>query len=275
MLRITCLTENTNSKNRSLVCGHGLSFYLDTGSERFLFDCGPDEGFLRNASKLGIDLSCLSAVILSHNHYDHASGFKDFLAFGFHCPVLYTGPDFFEEKYSKEGFKHTYLSCGFDSLLLERHGIRHSIVESNTDIGSGLLLMSSFCRKYGNRIPERFVRLRDRNFIPDDFNDEVSIVFESEKGLILMTGCAHPGILNIVETVCRRFRKNIYAVIGGFHLFESERPEIEDVICSLRSLGVSVLGLCHCTGDEAEEMIIRSGLFECFHFSTGDMLQFQ
>lgn len=275
MLRITCLMENTNSKNRSLVCGHGLSFYLDTGDGRFLFDCGPDGGFMHNASRLGIDLSGISAVILSHNHYDHASGFRDFLASGLDCPLLYTGPGFFEEKYSQEGFKNTYLSCGYDHFLLERSGIRHSAVKGFTDTGAGLLLVSSFDRKHGNRIPGRFVKLRGVDFIPDDFSDEVAAVYGSEKGPILITGCAHPGILNMAETVCSRLGKKLYAIVGGFHLFEADRSELEEVAYGLRDLGVSTLGMCHCTGQEAEEMIGRLGCFECFHFSTGDMVRFQ
>lgn len=275
MLRIICLMEDENSKNRSLVCEHGLSLYVEYDDMHALFDCGSGDKFLFNAKKLGLSLSFVDHVVLSHGHYDHASGFRDFLSQANACGSLHIGPGFWDKKYSGDGLKHTDLSSGIDLSYLHRHNVSFSVVDGKETVVQGMHLFSSFDRLFEvGTIPKRFEKRSANGFIPDDFHDEVAAAFETENGLVVVTGCSHSGILNIVSTISDRMGQGIYAVIGGLHLVESGEERIDNTISGLKSSGVNVLGLCHCTGSAAEEKIRKSGQFECFHFSVGDVVEF-
>lgn len=275
MLRITCLMEDANSKNRSLVCEHGLSLFIEYDDVHILFDCGADDKFLFNARRLGLPLSFVDHVVLSHGHYDHSSGFKDFLEHGFFCGNLHIGPGFWEKKYSGDGLKHTDLSSGFDLSYLSQHNVPFSIADTCKTVVPGFYLFSSFERNLesGNTL-KRFEKRSADGFVPDRFDDEVAAVFETEKGLVFITGCSHSGILNMVSAASSRLERGIYAVIGGLHLVESGEERIDNTVSGLKALGVEVLGLCHCTGEAAEERIRKSGHFECFHLSVGDVVEF-
>ena len=91
MLKITALMENRPSANRALINEHGLSLIIENNGHRILFDCGQGRHFIDNAHRLGISLSDLDAVVLSHGHYDHAAGFRDLIESGIEVPVLYIG----------------------------------------------------------------------------------------------------------------------------------------------------------------------------------------
>ena len=110
MIRITALMDNMIAENKSLFAEHGLSLLIEKDTHKLLFDCGQGAHTLANAHRLGRDLSSLDAVILSHNHYDHAAGFRDYAEQIDGCRLLYTGPHFFEPKYAFDGLKYTDLS---------------------------------------------------------------------------------------------------------------------------------------------------------------------
>ena len=126
-------------------------------------------------------------------------------ATGLSCPLV-TGNGFFEEKYARNGLKATYLGTGFDSLFLEEHGIRHMVCESVLPIGRGCWVMGGIRRSHDfETVPERFV-IRDKDrWKQDYFQDEVCLVLEERGELVVIVGCSHPGILNILDTVRQRF----------------------------------------------------------------------
>ena len=104
MVRITALMDDRAGENLALVAEHGLSFYIEYEDKRFLFDCGASDMPLYNAHRLGVDLSGLDAVMLSHSHYDHSAGYRDLIEERLGSPVLYTGQHFFEKKYVRKSF---------------------------------------------------------------------------------------------------------------------------------------------------------------------------
>ncbi len=88
----------------------------------------------------------------------------------------------------------------------------------------------------------------------DEFKDEVALCFEHEKGLVVFVGCSHPGIVNMLETIKKKFGKSIYAVIGGFHLIKQESSYIYEVVDYLYK-NIEIIGTGHCTGGVAEELL--------------------
>jgi len=274
MVRITALMENKPSEQKALINEHGLSLLIECEGKRYLFDTGSGPHFMDNAEHLGISLDGLDAVILSHAHYDHAGGFRYLVKAGHKVPALYHGEGFFNKKYAYDGVKLTDLSAGFDKAFLNEHGIKDIAVGQMLDSTPSLHIVSGFERRNKmETIPERFVICTEDGLKRDDFSDEVACVIETGKGLVVLCGCSHPGILNISESIHDRFRKPIYAILGGTHLVEADTERIGKTVEKLKEMGLTVFGLCHCSGEEAEEMIKCDRSISSCHLSSGDVFQ--
>ena len=271
MIRITALMDNKGSEHLALINEHGLSYYIEYNGKRLLFDCGSGPHSQDNAHRLGIDLADLDAVILSHSHYDHAAGYRDLIENGKGSKDLYIGGHFFEKKYAKTAQRYTDLSAGFDEAFLEGSNIQVHTVLGHDEILPGVHVISGFPRINAfETIPERFVRLTSDGFVSDDFCDEVCLVLEASDGVIVLVGCSHPGILNMVEHVKDVFGQPVVAVYGGTHLKEASDERIETTIRKLRDMGLKVVGLSHCSGDHCEVLLHHHEEVESLHLGTGD-----
>ena len=275
MLSLTALMDNKPTEHKALIAEHGLSLHVQYGDCRLLFDCGSGANPLRNAHRLGVDLKDLDAVILSHSHYDHAAGFRDLTESGLGSRDLYTGPNFFEAKYAKNGVRFTNLACGFDRDFLKTHQICHHEIQGLQEIYPGVWLISGFPRIHSfETIPERFVRRTDSGFVADDFGDEVCMALDVEDGLVVLVGCSHPGILNMMTQVSALLKKPIRAVFGGTHLVEADAQRIDATVCRLQEMGLEILGLSHCSGDAADCAICARTDIQGCHLGTGDCVFF-
>ena len=184
LITLTVLIENT-SENSALIAEHGLSILVETPRSKFIFDCGQTGAAFANAKTLGINLSEIKIVVLSHSHYDHAGGFPKLLDI---APIkkIYTGENFWEEKYSIRNEMQKiipnssflipnclYRGCGFDEKFLSARGIEQKICRDVLKIDDDVWLVGNFKRRYDfETIPKKFVR-GDKK-IPDDFNDEIA-----------------------------------------------------------------------------------------------------
>lgn len=273
MVILRTLLENNLSGNRSLVAEHGLSFLVETGDKKILFDCSGGKAARKNAEKMHVSLVDADYVILSHSHYDHAAGYPDMVSHGVHAPLV-TGPRFFEEKYARDGEKYTYLGCGFGPEFLEKNEIRHLVCEGTLTLFTGCHVVGGFGRKYAfEKPPARFVRQTAAGMAQDEFPDEVCLVIEAPKGLIVIAGCSHPGILNMIESVRERFGRPVYAVFGGSHLVEADEARIAETMKIFREMGIGMAGFNHCTGDGAQERMAAGAVGTVYtHLKTGDCM---
>jgi 7,8-dihydropterin-6-yl-methyl-4-(beta-D-ribofuranosyl)aminobenzene 5'-phosphate synthase len=271
MVILRTLLENNLSRNRALTAEHGLSFLVETGGRKILFDCSAGKAARKNAEKMHVSLKDMDYVILSHSHYDHAGGYPDMVSHGVRAPLV-TGPRFFEEKYARDGEKYTYLGCGFGQELLEKKEISHLTCEGTLTLFPGCHVAGGFERKYGfEKPPARFVRQTEAGMVEDEFPDEVCLVIEDVKGLIVIAGCSHPGILNMTESVSERFGKPVYAVFGGSHLVEADEARLVETMKILGDMGIETAGFNHCTGDVAQERLAQNGGdTKYLHLKTGD-----
>lgn len=271
MIVIRTLLENNLSRNRSLTAEHGLSFLVETERLKILFDCSAGSAARENAGKMNVSLGDVDYVVVSHSHYDHAGGYPGMVAHGVRAPLI-TGPKFFEEKYACEGGKYTYLGCGFDTSFLKAHGIAHRVCEGLETLDEGCHVVGGFRRIYEfEKAPARFVRRTRDGMVRDDFPDEVCLTLESGKGLVMIAGCSHPGILNMIESVRERFGRPVYAVFGGSHLVEADEQRLVRTMEVLEDMGISFLGFNHCTGDTAQSRLSQgAGGIRYTHLKTGD-----
>lgn len=283
MLQITALMDNKLSANSALKAEHGLSFLVEKDQFRVLFDCGAGELTWYNAHRLGKDISSLDAVVLSHSHYDHAYGYRDLTEAGNGSRILYTGPHFFEPKYAFNGRRYADLSCGFDARFLADHNIEHRVCRNTAEIAPGVWLIGSFPRVHSfETIPRRFVRLIPERlsggvanaFIPDPFDDEICMAVETAKGLVVLAGCSHPGILNMIEKVHDSLGRPVYGIYGGTHLMEADPGRILETVARLKAMGLTVLGLSHCSGDLAEDALRQDKEVISCHMAVGDTVFF-
>lgn len=275
MLKLTTLMDNLPSENKALINEHGLSVLVETAHKRLLFDCGASDAAWRNARRMGRNIRGLDAVVISHSHYDHAAGYRDLIESGCGSSVLYTGREFLQAKYAFDGVKYTDLSAGFGEDFLEEHSIEHRVCEESLQIDDGVWLVGHFARRHAfESIPERFVRETPEGMVRDLFEDEICLAAETQQGLVVLVGCSHPGILNMIETVHERLDRPVYAVFGGTHLMEADEARIGRTVRTLKQMGLRILGLGHCSGTLAECLTAGDPDVQSCHMAVGDCIWF-
>jgi 7,8-dihydropterin-6-yl-methyl-4-(beta-D-ribofuranosyl)aminobenzene 5'-phosphate synthase len=213
-VEITILYDN-NTYDPHLRTAWGFSALVEVGHSMILFDTGGDGAILMgNIANLDIDPASVDIVILSHAHGDHIGGLDDFLTQA-DQPEIYLLPSSFAKLKAR-------LPNGANLI----------------EVGPGQMLMDGVLTtgEMGNEIPEQ------------------SLMIKTSRGYVALTGCAHPGIIEIVERVKELSGEQVYLLVGGFHLKDMGVAEIEGIIVELQSLGVEKVAPTHCTGTEAIDL---------------------
>lgn len=273
MLRITTLIENELDKDQSLNWEHGISYLIQSQGKKILFDTGQSGEFINNAKKLDVDLSDLDYVVISHSHYDHSGGLKKLIQSYQADFKLILGQDFFKGKYSLEGDIYRYTGSDFDREYLREKNIEVEFVEDIKYLTENIMVITNFKRdpQYENTNETMYVK-EDEGYKLDEFKDEVSLVVDTEKGLVVLVGCSHPGIVNILEEIRSKTGKEIYQVIGGLHLMKEDDEKINNIIDYLKEKEIEKISACHCTGKQGETMLSQQMEEEFQRNSTGDIL---
>lgn len=218
-LRITTIYDNYGHDER-LRTGWGFSCLVEVSGKRILFDAGADRMVeMFNIEQLGIDLKEVDAIFLSHPHGDHTGGFSGVMEVA-SGPKVYLGKSF--PRSLKEGVRR------FGGELVEVDGLKEFFknVYSTGELGGP--------------IPEQ------------------SMVVRTGQGLVIITGCAHPGVVNIVRKAKEILNGAIYLVLGGFHLGGLSDAEIKGIISGLKELGAEKTAPSHCTGQRAMELFAQA-----------------
>jgi 7,8-dihydropterin-6-yl-methyl-4-(beta-D-ribofuranosyl)aminobenzene 5'-phosphate synthase len=239
-LTITVLLENKKI-NKNLIAKPGLSLLLQDECDKVLFDTGPDGSFLHNAQQMEVNLNNLTAAVLSHGHYDHCGG----------VPWLMKGtriichPGVSNKRYAAvhvmgREMKMKQLSADVE---LEHHNMeytREPFSISKRFLWSGEVDVPK---------PEAYGLLEGEPCRPDYIDDEGVLIYRSEQGLIIITGCGHKGLINIIRH-CQKITgdKRIYAIIGGFHLRYASPRRLIEVRRFLQQIKPRWVMGCHCTG---------------------------
>ncbi len=248
-MTITILAENT-TKQDALVAEHGLAILAEVAKTTLLCDGGQSAALFQNAVKLNKDISAVDVAVLSHGHYDHSGGISALVKTYPHIPIVLrkeAGGDFFHgERY-----------IGIDKSLLSMPQVRFIEAVTATDLLPDVSVFSGFGRSYP--LPSANEGLTVRNGHrerPDDFcHEQATVVCENGKR-VLISGCAHSGIMNILERFSAIYGGMPDAVFSGFHTAKPE-PYTADEIAELQALATALAKTGatfytgHCTGDEA------------------------
>ena len=255
-VRIVTLMENT-ARDDTLCRGHGLSLYIETPKHKILFDMGPDgESLLKNANMLGVDLTAVDIAVLSHGHYDHGGGLAAFLQVNDIAPV-YIREDAFEGYFHVEGDEVRYI--GLDENL--KSSGRIVFTGESLRIDEELLLYADVPSDFDVSASSALLRRRTPlGFQPDGFTHEQNLLITAPGRAVLVSGCAHRGIVNILNAARERLGRMPDATFGGFHLFQLEAgsPASDRVLeLTAQALlpGTTVYHTGHCTGEYAFEKL--------------------
>lgn len=275
-MKLSCLMDNV-PLNDSFQSEHGLSLHIETPETSLLFDLGQSSHFIDNAAVLGINLNEADHVVLSHPHYDHVGGIEAFLAQNIHAK-FYLNQDFLQETFFKFALIEKKLSIPLPPDLKLEKRLLFGDGSDLWEIAPHLFILKNFDRKYPQpQDHSRFYTKTDGGtLLPDSFSYEQVLIYQSAKGLIVITGCAHNGILNIVEKIADLFPQTpIHAVIGGFHLSSPSIPFLSDqkqfvrtIAKQLQTYPVDFFYTNHCTGEKAYQ-ILRSVLGEKMRYLSG------
>ncbi|MGI6499606.1 MAG: MBL fold metallo-hydrolase [Anaerostipes sp.] len=275
-LRITTLIENQGDDKKSLLYEHGFSLYIEFDQKKFLFDTGQTGSFLENAKKLEISVKDIDFFIVSHGHYDHSSGVLDLMNLFKEKKKMYLGEGFFQEKYKilEDGtYKYNGNSYRESDLLKEKIQIER-VTDDITYITDKILLFKNFHQTWElEHVNPKFYLKKGDTYIQDEFQDEISLGLLTKKGLVLIVGCSHPGIVNIIRNVMDRIDIPLYGVIGGTHLIDADERRLEKTVDELKKYQVKRMAFSHCTGQRGMEKMEEAFkiLFEKNH--TGNIME--
>lgn len=234
-MKIVALTENT-TETADIAAEHGLSLYIEANGQKILFDMGQTESFYKNAITLGISLSEVDIAILSHGHYDHGGGLKKFLEINKKAPV------YISEKAFEPYYNGTEKYIGLDIFL--KSNPRLVYVKNEEIINTNLAIYSCNNKERPNFLGSfGLTKKIDEAFIPDDFAHEQYLLIEDNGKRILMSGCSHKGIIDIVNWFEPDF------LVGGFHLSKITENAVLDKIADALSSHNTQYFTCHCTGE--------------------------
>ncbi len=248
-LKITCLVENTAMLSSTLWGEHGLSFLVERGDARVLFDTGQSGAVLsHNLTELKLDLHDLSAIVLSHGHYDHTGGLSTALEL-FGRVAVYAHPDVFSKRYSRRGDKLVAAGSRLTREEIEERADL-DLASEVTAVATGVWMTGEIPRRLGGETrSSRLVVKSGDELVLDPFRDDLSLVVETNGGIAVILGCCHAGILNTLAHVREHFNQPIRALIGGSHLAKADDELLGKVAAAVRDeYDIAELYLGHCTG---------------------------
>ena len=255
-VRVLTLMENT-ARDDTLCRGHGLSLYIETPKHRILFDMGPDgESLLKNAETLGVDLARVDVAVLSHGHYDHGGGLAAFLSVNQTAPV-YVRENAFAGYFHVEGDEARYI--GLDESL--KASDRIVFTGESLRIDEELLLYAEVPSEFDVSGSSALLRRRTPlGFQPDGFTHEQNLLITVPGRAVLVSGCAHRGIVNILRRAKERLGYAPDVTFGGFHLFQltagdSAAESLISLIGNALTADKTVYYTGHCTGEYAYEKL--------------------
>ena len=277
-LKITTLIENMPGKEENLAFEHGFSAWVELDDKKILFDTGQTGAFTENAEQLGINLSEADGVILSHGHYDHTGGIPKLLTKLKKKLPFYVGKEFFRLKYKlteEGGYKYNGNPFEKETLMESAEAEVCYIEENATKISDELILFKNFLRMNDfETVNQKFFVKTEQGFVQDLFPDEISLGIVTESGIVLLVGCSHVGIVNILDMVQKTTGLPVAAVIGGTHLVEADEARMKQTAEALKTYGVKTIAVSHCTGEAGMELLKREFPAGFVLNTTGNVIEF-
>lgn len=277
-IRITTLVENGTFK-RGLLAEWGLCVYIDADGKKILMDSGASpHAVTHNATALGVDLTKVDIMVLSHGHYDHTGGLTAVLqAIGKKMEII-AHPNIWDAKYVRKKDTGLYEYCGipFKRFELERLGAKFNPTAKPTWITDNVVASGEESMTTDFESPDEALCVKkDSQFVRDPLADDQSIYIKTNLGLLVVAGCAHRGIVNVVRHACEVTGiDSIYLVVGGTHLYPASDAQLEKTIDAFKKLRIKWIGVSHCTGMKQSVRLAQEFGARFFFNNTGTVIDF-
>lgn len=257
MARVSLLCENT-ARGSGVIGEHGLSWWIEAGDKRVLFDLGQGIGIFSNAKLLGVDLDTVDAVAISHGHYDHVGAWEKLPDRVKRAP-LFIHPDALSAKFQrrKDG---TVVSASDEPFLsrcpAESTDMRE--VRVPTEVVGGVW-MSGEIPRTNDYEDSGGAFFRDEQAKEEDLLlDDQTLFFDTDAGLVVILGCSHAGVINILHYLMKWSGRRIHVVIGGMHLLHASPDRLRRTIEALLEIDPNWVGANHCTGSVAQGALMQA-----------------
>jgi 7,8-dihydropterin-6-yl-methyl-4-(beta-D-ribofuranosyl)aminobenzene 5'-phosphate synthase len=273
-MKVTTLFEN-NTISKEYINKHGLSLYIETSEHKILFDTGTDDTFAKNAAKLGVNLEDVDIAVISHGHYDHGGGLETFLKINSKAKI-YIGEGAFDNHILKILGIIRY-NIGLKKELLSNN--RLVFVDGIVKIDDLILFSDIKGKKLLPKGNDKLLTVNNNKTVEkDDFDHEINLLVNHSDKYSLFCGCAHKGIVNIIERTKDIINSDLNTVIGGFHLMGMNTKKL-NVQQYLNELSMDLVNnntekyyTCHCT-DEQAYSYLSQGMSNLNRLKTGMVIE--
>lgn len=274
-LKLTTLSENTAGAG-IVLAELGLSILIETDTTSILLDTSQSLSASYNADILGVDLSKVDKIVLSHGHGDHTGGLRQVLQKMRKSVEIVAHPDMWAAKYNRRrGRPDRYIGIPFQRADLESLGARFNLSREPVRLADNIMTTGEvpMVTDFEAIDPQLFIK-DGADFKPDDLLDDQALIINTGVGLVVVLGCAHRGMINtLYHTQKLAGVKEIRLVIGGSHLIGASEERIWRTITALKELGVGRIGISHCTGLPAAAIMAQEFGENFFFNNTGNRIE--
>ncbi|RMG68567.1 MAG: MBL fold metallo-hydrolase [Calditrichaeota bacterium] len=269
---LTILVTNRTYEERYLV-ENGLCIHVATPEGDFLFDTGQKRAFIYNAVQMGIDLAAVKAIFLSHGHDDHTGGLYHYLkTYGGTTVVAH--PNIFIPKFQLINGERLDIGIPYTHEELEELGAQFVLTGKPHALSENVLSSGEIPRVTTYEKPDEVYQERiQESYITDPLHDDMALILKTSKGLIVLLGCGHSGVINTLKHAIRLTgEERIYAVMGGFHLLNASQEKIHRIALELQKLSPQYIVPLNCTGARAAIHLAKIFPERVLHCYVGDRL---
>ena len=272
-MKLITLIDNYSAQ-KDLKNEHGLSFLLETDDLKIIFDVGQTDKFIDNAKQMNIDLADVDYVVLSHGHYDHTGGLPAFCKINSKAKII-IHKKAFVDRYTKTDEKYKANGISWKDKLKEYQS-RLLMIDGDLHLRKNISILSKIERDHKiSTYNPRLVISKNDQYELDAFEDEIILVCETNSKPIVLCGCAHNGIVNILRTVKNRMVIDGFSLVtGGLHLRNTTEINIKHIIDELSTYNVEKWGLNHCTGEKAYKSFKDNFKGSVQYFGSGNTYVF-
>lgn len=271
-VHIGVIIDNTTLRT-DFITEHGLSLWIEYRDRKILFDTGQSNAVISNAKKLGINLKSADAIVLSHGHYDHTGGLADVLNIATKAKV-YLHPSAMEPKFGKKAsdVKNVGMTDSAKKAIENQPVV---FTKKPENLFPGVVVTGQIPRINDFEDVGGAFFLHEQCQKPDSLLDDQALFVNSSKGIVVVLGCAHSGVVNILDYVSELANcKKIHALIGGMHLLNADQKRIEHTLETFRKYDIQKVIPLHCTGEKVMKVLKNILGDRCLLLGAGEKIIF-